>query len=128
MAEYYNLAIVPERIRKPKDKPLKFFIITNESSPIAGSMAEAVSIPLLRNICRRSARNIWNGTAAVSVDGQIRLELTQVRLSMESLPPVGLNSSPTEVVWTAETGRKVFASKTGTGMHKGTHLFRKNQL
>ena len=28
----------------------------------------------------------------------------------------------------AETGRKIFASKTGTGMHKDTHLFRKNQL
>ena len=29
----------------------------------------------------------------------IRLELTQVRLSMQYLPPAGLNSNPTEAAW-----------------------------
>ena len=44
-------------------------------------------------------RNIWNGTVTGSVSGLIRLELTQVRLSMQYLPPAGLNNNPTEAAW-----------------------------
>ena len=44
-------------------------------------------------------QNIWNGTATGSANGQIRLELTQVRLSMQYLPPAGLNNNPIEAVW-----------------------------
>lgn len=47
----------------------------------------------------RNTRNIWNGTVTGSVSGLIRLELTQVRLSMQYLPPAGLNSNPTEAAW-----------------------------
>lgn len=81
------------------DTTIEIFYNHNKSPPTAGSMAEVASIPLLRNICRRTTRNIWNGMETVSADGQIRLGLTQVRLSKESLPPAGLNSSPTEAVW-----------------------------
>lgn len=43
--------------------------------------------------------NIWSRMVTGSANGLIRLELTQVRLSMQYLPPVGLNSNPIEVVW-----------------------------
>ena len=47
----------------------------------------------------RNTRNIWNGMVTDSVSGLIRLELTQVRLSMRYLPPAELNSNPTEAAW-----------------------------
>ena len=49
--------------------------------------------------CHRNTRNIWNGMVTDSVSGLIRLELTQVRLSMRYLPPAELNSNPTEAAW-----------------------------
>ncbi len=60
-------------------------------------MEEAVSIlPVTEHMPQEHFRNIWNGTVTGSVSGLIRLELTQVRLLMQYLPPAGLNNNPTE--------------------------------
>ena len=47
--------------------------------PIAVCTAEKGNTAPLRNICRKTTRNIWNGTVTVSVNGLRKSERTQQR-------------------------------------------------
>lgn len=52
-----------------------------------------------RRLYGRSGQYSTVTTVNGSISGLIRLELTQVRLSMQYLPLAGLNNNPTEAAW-----------------------------
>ena len=70
-----------------------------ESPLIAADTDARGSTAPSRNICRRTIRNILNGTATVSANGLNASEAIRAMSSMRSLPPRESSSNPIAAVW-----------------------------